>query len=287
MVDEKNWIDEIKDYCSKLNVEIDDLPKILNDPKVAPMVRGKAFEYSVLFRLKSFLDSSNWIVTKPTVNAQEGSDDIDVKVFHKETGKTINVECKLAKKGGFTVVKRAISNREKGDYIIPVKCMRSRTTKTIEKVQSRARRLGISDSSFLAHSDQYRATNFDMVVTSMGNAFYVTNEEDDTYVFRPTLEGYQFLRRFEVSDEEDLQAFVYNKVYIAKSVDLVVSKRSGVICSKEVCDNKQNCGFIPNYPLINFGDINSLPVGKIPKPKNTWVELEQSLFLFEEIIASM
>lgn len=286
MFTEEQWNKELREYCKKLNIETTDLPKILNDPKVAPMVRGKAFEYSVSYRLKNFLSFNDWIVSKPKVNAQEGSDDIDVKVIHQKTGLVINIECKLTKKGGFTVVKRPITNREKGDYIIPVKCMRSRTTKTPEKVQARAKKLGISDAAFLAHSDQYRASNFDIVITSIGNAFYITNEQEGTYQFSPPPEAQTFLRRFNFSNTEDLQAFIYNKVYVAKSADLAVSQQSGVTCSKEACPDKKNCGFIPNYPLINFGNIDLLPIDQVPKPKNCWVELEDSLPLLESIIDS-
>lgn len=144
------------------------------------MIRGKAFEFSTYTRLKQLLPSTEWIVTKPVMNAQTGIHDVDVSVLHITTGRKISVECKLAGKGGFQVAGRAQANTvEKGDYQIKVKCMRSRTTKSPAKVATLAQKLGVTSEAFLAHSDQYRASSFDIVATSIGNAFYETVEDED------------------------------------------------------------------------------------------------------------
>lgn len=279
------WINDLLDYCRKLNIELEDLYKVLSDPKVAPMVRGKAFEFSVSVRLSQVLPSDEWTVSKPTMNAQSGTHDVDVKVLHNATETVISVECKLAKKGGFTVSSRAYPNRIKGDYIIPVKCMRSRTTKSPKRVEAGAKNLGVSPDAFLAHSDQYRSVHFDVVITTVANAFYETDEETDSYVFRPNEKAKLFLDKFNPpEDEEGLQLFVYNKIYLARSVDLIASPTSGVVCGKQNCTDKVDCGFIPNYPLINFGNVDALPAGAKPVPQNHWIDIEDSLPLFESFI---
>ncbi|MBD0370006.1 MAG: hypothetical protein ICV60_04175 [Pyrinomonadaceae bacterium] len=271
------WIEEMRRYCRELNIETGDLYSVLTDPKVAPMIRGKAFEFSVSLRLSHILPEDEWQVSKPTLNAQTGSHDVDVKVLHNRTGRVISVECKLASKGGFKI--------SKNQYIVPVKCMRSRTTKTPAKVAAGARALGVPPEAFLAHSDQYRASHFDVVATSLANAFYETDRETMSYVFQPSAAGVEFLRKLNPPADIDLQTFVYNKVYIARSVDLAVSRDSGVVCIKRACTNKYDCGFIPNYPLINFGEVIDAESDAVLAPTNHWIELDDSLPVFERFIA--
>lgn len=263
-------------YCRELNIETGDLYNVLTDPKVAPMIRGKAFEYSISLRLSRILPEDEWTVSKPILNAQIGSHDVDVKVFHNRTERVISVECKLASKGGFKVAK--------DQYVVPVKCMRSRTTKTPAKVEAGARMLGVTPEAFLAHSDQYRATHFDIVATSLANAFYVTDKEAMSYVFKPSPIGEEFLQKLKPPTNIDLQTFVYNKVYLARSVDLAVSRRSGVVCGKRACQNRYDCGFIPNYPLINFGEVRDQDSDKNLAPLNPWIEIDDALALLESFI---
>ncbi len=287
---EEQWITDIREYCRSLNILTSDLYKIVTDLKVAPMIRGKAFEFSTYSRLKQILPSEEWTVTKPIMNAQTGIHDIDIKIKHNLTGKIISVECKLAGKGRFRVAKQNQPGTvNKGDYLIGVKCMRSRTTKTPAKVESAARLFGVSKEAFLAHSDQYRALSFNVVATSIGNAFYETVEDDDgnlMYCFQPTEDGKRFIKKLQPpsGSEAILQEFVYNKIYLASSLDLAVSHESGVVCGKRNCSDKYNCGFIPNYPIINFGNIQALQDNIIPSPKNRWVEIEKSLPFFKEIL---
>lgn len=103
---EEKWRNDVRKYCQSLNISINDLYKIVTDLKVSPMIRGKAFEFSTYSRLKQILPGEKWIVTKPTMNAQTGTHDIDIKLEHKNTGKTIYIEFKLAKKGDFKVLKQ-------------------------------------------------------------------------------------------------------------------------------------------------------------------------------------
>ncbi len=167
--------------------------------------------------------------------------------------------------------------------------MRSRTTKTPKKVEAAAKMLGVSPEAFLIHSDQYRASNFHVVATSIGNAFYETLEDDDgnlMYKFQPTEEGQKFIDMLKPSShtEAALQEFVYDKVYLTTSSNLAVSTESGVVCGKRDCPDKHSCGFIPNYPLINFGNVQELPSNIIPSPKNRWVEIEQAQLFFNELL---
>ncbi len=287
---EEQWINDIRKYCRSLNISTEDLYKIVSDLKVAPMIRGKAFEFSTYSKLKQILPSDQWDVTKPAMNAQTGTHDIDIMVQHKPTKKIISVECKLAGKGEFKVVERGQTGvSKKGDYIIDVKCMRSRTTKTPERVKAAAKKLGVSEEAFLAHSDQYRASSFDVVATSIGNAFYETIEDDDgnlMYKFQPSVDGQKFIDMLKHSclDETALQEFIYNKVYFASSRDIAVSPETGVVCTKKKCENKHNCGFIPNYPKINFGNVKILPLDAIPSPNNHWVEIEKVELLFNSLL---
>lgn len=278
--EEDAWIEELRDYCRELNIETSDLYKILTDLKVAPMIRGKAFEFSVSLRLSQLLSPAKWTVSKPMMNAQSDSHDVDVKVQHQRTGKVIRVECKLASKGGFKVL---------GDdeYLIPVKCMRSRTTKTPAKVERAARQLGVSSESFLAHSDQYRVNSFDVVATSLGNAFYQTDQATKTYRFQPSAAGIEFLNRLKPPPDMDLQSYVYKKVYLAKSSDLAVSRHSGVICGKRACLRKDACGFIPNYPSIKFGRSEENNLDNPLAPLNRWIEIEEVEHLFQELIGNL
>ncbi|MDM9385788.1 hypothetical protein QUB80_34610 [Chlorogloeopsis sp. ULAP01] len=142
---------------------------------------------------------------------------------------------------------------------------------------------------FLIHSDQYRPSNFNVVTTSIGNAFYQTLEDENgnlMYKFEPTKEGRQFIKRLKLSsiNEAFLQGFVYNKVYLVYSLDIAVSDENGVACTRQACLDKHNCGFIPNYPIINFGNIEELSPETISSPQNAWVEIEKSLQFFEELL---
>jgi hypothetical protein len=115
----KTWIEKVEAYCIKYNIPLSYLAEIINEPKVVPMIRGKAFEFSAMLKLQEVL-SPKWVIDKPVMNAQFGFHDMDVRVKHVETGKTIGVECKLAGKDNFKKLKD-------GTYQIRIKCMRSRT----------------------------------------------------------------------------------------------------------------------------------------------------------------
>ncbi len=285
---DEQWIDDIRKYCRKLNIETKDLYSVLSDPKVSPMIRGKAFEFSLSYRLSQILPSDEWTVSKPTMNAQTNTHDVDVKVLHNVTETVISVECKLAKKGSFRVAKRKDRNRIKNDYFLEVKCMRSRTTLSDDRVRAGADTLGVTKEAFKIHSDQYRAVNFDIVATSIANAFYKTEEDTGMYIFQPGADAKKLFEKFNPpNDEEALQLFIYNKIYLARSLDLAVTTESGILCGRKKCDDKSNCQFIPNSPLINFGDVESLPQGTIPKPQKQWIELKDAEILFRKFLPTI
>ena len=101
------------------------------------------------------------------MNAQLGQHDEDVTIIHLPTKKRLSVECKLAKRGGFKKSERT--------YEIPVKCMRSRTLGAA-MVNNLASKFGKSKQQLSTHNDQYLPTDFDLVITSIGNAFFETDK---------------------------------------------------------------------------------------------------------------
>jgi len=265
----KKWQIKIASYCKKYNIPLEYLSDVLYEPKVIPMIRGKAFEFSTLIILRKFLPSKVWKVIKVPMNAQQGIHDIDVAVVHKQTKKQIRIECKLAKKESFRV------GRDK-NVTISVKCMRSRTLGSA-MVKSLAPRFGVSESQLSVHNDQYFPRDFDVVITSIGNVFYRTNPKTGIFEWMPTKEEIKFLKSLAPKKIKDLKGFAFNKLYLAKSTDLKISRKNGIKCTRKRCKQKDNCGFIPNYPKIKF------PVGT-KKPSNNWVPLDESEELFKTLI---
>lgn len=265
------WRAKLETYCRDFNIPIEYIKEILNDPKVVPMVRGKAFEFSVLQRLKSLLPEQDWLVDKPMMNAQFGLHDMDVRVIHRRTRKIIGVECKLAKKGSFRLLTR-------GGAKVSVKCMRSRTLGE-EKVRELAPILGVPVEVLTVHNDQYRKENFDVVITSLANAFYETDRNTMFYEWRPSTTGSEFLQRFNPPRDIDIKTFAFNLMYIAKADELSITRANGVVCTRRRCSNKEECEFIPNYPIINFD--NTLIV---PRPDHRWTPIEQAERLFTSML---
>ena len=261
-----SWEKGVTDFCKHYNIPVEYLASTLNEPKVVPMIRGKAFEFSVLKRLKEILPDNKWEVEKTLVNAQLGSHDEDVAIVHIEKKKRLSVECKLAGKGRFKKLKN-------GDFVINVKCMRSRTMG--EQVVARlAPQLGISVELLSSHNDQYRVGDFDFVVTSIGNAFYET-DDDGLFYWAPDADGKEFCKKmFDTLDEDLLQRLAFDKMYITSAKNLAVGYGFNT-CTKKKCNSKADCGFIPNYPPINFN-------GETLLPTNGWFPIEDA----EEFILS-
>ena len=264
----KSWEEKVKEYCEKYNISLFYLAETLYEPKVVPMIRGKAFEFSAMLALQEVLPSNEWTVDKPMMNAQIGFHDIDVRVQHKQTGKIVRVECKLAKKGGFCFF-------SDGHSEIRVKCMRSRTLGS-SKVKELAPKLGVDEKALAIHNDQYLPTDFDIVITSIGNAFYTTDQKTGLFEWKPTKKGSDFLEKLGVLPKDNLKDFTFNTIFVAKTEDLTIGNNK-VLCTRNQCENKNNCGFIPNYPIISFD-------GKTNKPTNGWVSIKDSEKLFKHFV---
>ena len=98
----------------------------------------------------------------------------DVAIINQKNAKKYSAECKLAKKGSF---------RLQGCIrpFIEVKCMRSRTLGD-KAAEQRSKLIGIPSTSLNIHKDQYIETDFDLVITSLANAFFQTNLETGLFV---------------------------------------------------------------------------------------------------------
>lgn len=166
-------LQQLKDYCNYYNLPILHIHEIISDLKVIPMLRGKGFEYFVSDKLADMLSSGDWQVSNPNINAQSEVHDVDVVILRKTDNKQIKIECKLAKKESFGM--------NNGNPEFSVKCMRSRTISDNEMATRMAERYGVLRQQILFHADNYRQDDFDFVITSMGNAFWVT--QNKRYIF--------------------------------------------------------------------------------------------------------
>ena len=262
------WLRSVLEYCQNYNIPLQYLIDTMYEPKVVPMIRGKAFEFSVMLALQHILPQQEWQVDKIMVNAQSGLHDIDVRVTHLPTGKELTVECKLAGKENF--------KEKNGRSEIRVKCMRSRTLGE-SKVNELAPKLGIPNAVLAVHNDQYLPEDFDIVVASIGNAFYRTDKLTGRFEWKPTTNEIAFLKKLAGYRVTDLKDFAFSKLYVARAKDLAVGVIPEIVCSRKKCKNKISCGFIPNYPIIRFDPLTL-------KPAHTWVAIEDSLGLFHSLI---
>ena len=267
----ESWQQKIEAYCEKYNVPISYLAETLYEPKVVPMIRGKSFEYSVIEILEVVLPSNEWKVSKSTPAEELAYHDTDIRIFHKRTGKVLRIECKLAKKEGYRLFKDKHSE-------IRVKCMRSRTLGDA-KVKELAPKLGIKEDVLKVHNDQYLSADFDIIITSIGNAFYRTDPITGLYEWKPTNIEKQFLEKLGAKSDSNLKDFAYQRIYVARTTVLAAKSQTGVICSRNKCNNKTNCGFIPNYPIINFDATTN-------KPTNGWMLITESESFFKNFVTS-
>jgi hypothetical protein len=246
-------LQELNEYCKKYDIPIEYLIDVISDLKVIPMIRGKAFEFSAAAKLKDILSQRAWRVEHLLLNAQQGTHDIDVAVERIKDKKQVKVECKLTKNDSF----RIISN---DNCELRVKCMRSRTVSDNETATRMAQHYHIPREMILIHADSYRESDFDCVLTSIGNAFWIS-EESGKYVFNGTREQYAILKRLfpqQFTTFDNFQRETYNFILIACSKDLCVYTMNGIKCTRRKCAIKgtqDNCGFIPNYPIINLKEV--------------------------------
>ena len=263
----RTWIERLQAVCEKYAISIEHLDYILEDPKVIPMIRGKAFEFAVRDRIAALLSEANYNVSNPFINPQAGSEKLDVLVHRLSDSKVFSLECKLAKKGDFAFKEMIYKALPKQPfYRIRVKCMRSRTLGE-KAAEVMAKRTGLTKEEHLIHSDQYLPKDFDFVVTTIANAFFQTDDEG-YFVWQPGERAEKFLSLIGV----DSPTSAFDKMYIARSYDLRVASENSFKCTRKKCDNKEACGFIPNYPEMYF-DVN----GKVLAPWYTLESLETLL----------
>jgi transcriptional regulator with XRE-family HTH domain len=242
-------------FCVEYSINPEFLVEILRDPKVIPMIRGKAFEFLVKDKLEQILQKSLYSVSNPFLNPQSGTDKADVKIRREADEKVFLVECKLAQKGEFKVLPK------QNGYRVRVKCMRSRTLGE-EAAARMAVKTGRSMTEHYVHSDQYLPTEFDFVVTSIANAFYET-DNDGAFIWSPPEGTDLFFESLGIRSAHH----AYEKVFVARSQDLAANTGNQVLCSRKTCDNKSACGFIPNYPYMFFDHL-----AQVQPP---WYPLEQ------------
>jgi len=264
----ESWELKVENYCKKYNIPLFYLADTLYEPKVIPMIRGKAFEFSAMVALQKILSNDVWLVDKPMMNAQTGLHDIDIRVKHLPSNRVIRVECKLAKKGGFRVF-------ADGHVEVRVKCMRSRTLGAA-KVKELAPKLVVTEQALAIHNDQYLPADFDLVITSIGNAFYSTDTETGLFKWEPSRQALGFLEMLGALAQDNLQDFAFNTMFIAKASDLAINN-NGVVCTRARCQDTASCGFIPNYPIIYFDSGSSIPA-------NGWHSARDCEALFNDIV---
>jgi hypothetical protein len=261
------WFEKVERFCAEYNIPLEYLAETLYEPKVIPMIRGKAFEFTTMLALQDILPQVEFEVFKTPANTQLGDHDQDVSVTHKPTSVTLSVECKLAAKGKFKRLKD-------GQTEIRIKCMRSRTLGA-EMVTRLSDEWGVSEDLLSVHNDQYLPGDFDVVVTSIGNAFYTTDRQG-RFKFAPNKQGREFLRFVCDCRDEELQEAAFDQLYIAATADLAVSEENGVVCTRKKCAAPDRCGFIPNYPLLTFPPRSRTPA--LP-----WRPLDDAAVLFRQI----
>jgi hypothetical protein len=264
MTQNSAWQNALTKYCIDFNIPIDYLPDILRDSKVNPMIRGKGFEFSTLIAFQDILNPEIWEVSKPNMNAQAMQHDVDILVKHIPSGKSISVECKLSKKDSFRISKT-------GEIAAAVKCMRSRTLGQ-EIIADRAPIMGVTVEQLNAHKDNYLTTDFDVVASSFGNAFYTTDKESGEYIWKPTSSHKGVIEKILQSPNVDLKKAAFDYMLVAKASDL--SPAAGFArCGRKACKHRDSCVFIPNYPVVKFDSASGEPT----KPWSSLKSLEAVL----------
>jgi hypothetical protein len=257
----RTWIERLQAVCNKYAISLEHLDYILEDPKVIPMIRGKAFEFAARDRIETLLPTAKYNVSNPFINPQAGSEKLDVQIRRLSDNKIFSIECKLAKKGDFAFKEMTHKASPKQPfYRIKVKCMRSRTLGE-KAAEVTARRTGRTKEEHLIHSDQYLPKEFDFVVTTVANAFFQTDDEG-YFVWQPNPVAEHFLSLIGANSPHA----AFEKMYVARSQDLRVSQENSIKCTRKICPNKETCGFIPNYPEMYFD-----ATGKVLAP---WYPLE-------------
>jgi hypothetical protein len=198
------------------------------------------------------------------MNAQAMQHDVDLLVKHIPSGKTISIECKLSKKDSFRILKN-------GEITAAVKCMRSRTLGQ-EIIEDRAPIMGVTVEQLNAHKDNYLNTDFDVVASSFGNAFYTTDKESGDYIWAPDSSHQEVIEKILQQPNVDPKKAAFDYILVAKASDL--SPSAGFYpCTRKTCKHRGSCTFIPNYPVVKFDNSSGAPI----KPWSSLRALEDVL----------
>ena len=151
--------------------------------------------------------------------------------------------------------------------------MRSRTLGPA-KVRELAPKFGIAEKVLAVHNDQYLPADFDIVISSIGNALYTTDKTTGYFEWKPSQKEEKFLRKIGATKKESFNDFAFRSLYVAKASSLQIGNNN-IVCTRAKCKNKKACGFIPNYPVIKFDK-------SMDQPTNGWLSIEKSLSLFKD-----
>jgi hypothetical protein len=121
--------------------------------------------------------------------------------------------------------------------------------------------------------------NFDVVVTSIGNAFYRTEAETGIFEWQPTAQEVHFLTQLLQKPPDLLKDAAFETLYAASAKQLAILPDNNLTCTRKQCSAPNSCGFIPNYPIIHFESSTS-------KPNAPWVELAEVAGLFRTLASS-
>lgn len=223
----------------------------LQHKKTLPMMRGTYQEY----HLTNLLNFVPGLIMIP----KSGQEDHDL--IGLLDGFIREWESKLSKCNG-------IKYTREGTYV-SVKCMRSRTSgwkRCLVNVERYSKLQDpVSAELLFQHSDNCRASDFEGVFTTIGNAFRAKGGQFRSLKKR----DYEFLADLGVTKILDLQNvpfFCQSKKLVSSSENHTCNRR-GKQCETGYipkCDG--NCGFIPHYPVIFF------PRGSA-KPSKPWVRV--------------
>ena len=249
---EKKSIKKILQYCDTHGLDFNTLPEIMDEPKVVPMIRGIGFEYVIKsYLINIFKNDKRFEIRKEIVNTQLNVKGDDLQIFDNKKKISIRLECKLAKNNSFK-----FQTKQREYQHCSIKVMRSRTLGD-EIIKRLAKNGEATIQQLQSHKDSYLCDHFDLVVTNLRNAFYITNKEKK-FIFKPTDEEWSFLEDFfNTKSHTEIDESLKNNHFYSKSSDLApISKNSK--CNRKNCPNPDTCKFIPNYPIFYFKNIGKV-----------------------------
>lgn len=217
---------KVQEYCAKYSIPIDYFFDILNDQKVAPMMRGKGWEFEILSAVSPHLNPAEWIIEKLNLNPQPNTPDVDVGITHKLTGVRLKVESKPAVRGSISTGRRCRI------VLVPhfkVKCHRSRSNKA------------------LLTNDAYAVDVFDIIITKPINSIF---------------KGATIRAELEIIQDEEILKILFADYRVDNLEELknFINVDWRFVVSSDIAVN----GFIPRTPYVLLAnDPNWLPLDHI------------------------